>query len=197
MGTYINLNEKKRNCLLFKHEFNLNIILQIKDKLKCSFTYSEGNIYLITCPSKRSVPDVDNKTVQRCCICLWKNLCCLDSRLTPLLCISQSSPQRTWLPQRCWLWRYLLATQGRSAQWGGLVGVSTWCTGSWATSTSRWGPFHRLVKLGPACWERGREFGFLMCHSGKHLVCWMKSQFLSTWSTNCHWRTFWRKEPEV
>lgn len=146
----------KRNCLLFKHDFSLNTTLHIKDKLKCFFTYSEGNIYLITWPGKRSIPDALNKTAQRCCTCLWNNLCGLNSGLTPLLCISQSSPQRPWLPQRCRLWRYLLGMQGRSAQWGGLGGISAWCTGGWATSTGWWGPFDRLVKLGPAWWERGR-----------------------------------------
>lgn len=39
------------------------------------------------------------------------------------------------------------------------------------TARQQHGPFCRLVKLGPAWWQRGREFGFLICHSGKHFIC--------------------------
>lgn len=69
----------------------------------------------------------------------------------------RSSPQGPWLPQKCWLWRYLLAMQGRSAQQGGLRGVSAWCAGGRAVA----GSLPQAGKAGSCLVVEGQRVWFL------------------------------------
>lgn len=130
----------------------LNTILQIKDKLKCSFTYSEGNTYLITRPSKKNVPDVPGKTAQRCCICSWKNSWGLDSKWLPAdtsaLCISGPVPEGHGylrdVDSKGICWRCRWGAHGEEGSGEFLYDA--------LMAEQPQGPFRRPEKPGPAWW---------------------------------------------